>query len=116
MDKEKPTPPPSEVKKSPEQAPVDISDQVAAIFGGDSKYKSIELRKLLRSDEIAKLPAITLTLDYTNLDHAKWVKAFLEYPYPRTQKRTAAIRATESQMKEAANIFASGVEWIQVEE
>ncbi len=99
-----------------EPSPVDISGQVADIFNSDSKYASIKVNEFLHSKEISKLPAITLTLDYKTLGHAKWVKAFLEYPYPRTQKRSAAIRATESQRDEAANIFASNVTWIPVEE
>lgn len=93
--------------------PLDISERVRAILIGDSPRKAIELMRLMRSEDIMQAPALTLTLDYSTLDHAKWVKSFVSSGPPE-QQRTAAIRATESQAKEAANVFASGVDWIQV--
>ncbi|MEK7623650.1 MAG: hypothetical protein AAB408_03200 [Patescibacteria group bacterium] len=93
--------------------PLDISERVRATLYGDSTRKAIDLMRLMRSEDILQAPALTLTLDYTNLNHAKWVKSFVSSGPPE-QKRTASIRATESQAKEAANIFASGVEWVKI--
>jgi len=111
MKNERVTLPPSEV----ETTPVDISDRVRALFGCKDTREQIQLRRSLKGD-FKDTPVLTLTLDYTTLGQARWVKAWIEYGGNDEQKRKAAIRATESQMKEAANVFASGVEWIQVEE
>lgn len=90
--------------------PVDISDRVRAIFENPNQREAMKERIALRRD-IAEIQLLTLTLDYTTLDHAKFLKTLLESE-PQGGKWTFAIRATESQMKEAANVFASGVGWI----
>ena len=95
-----------------ESWPLDISERVTTIINSDSKHKPVDLKRLLQEPEIKNAPSLTLTLDYTNLTNAGWVKAFLEKD--TEQKRTAKIRATEDQMKEAANVFGSGVEWIKI--
>jgi len=93
-----------------EPSPVDISDRVRAIFENPNQREALKERIALRRD-IAEIQLLNLTLDYTTLDHAKFLKTLLESE-PQSGKWTFAIRATESQMKEAANVFASGVEWI----
>jgi hypothetical protein len=93
-----------------EPIPVDISDRVRAIFDNPNQREAMKERIALRRD-IAEIQFLNLTLDYTTLDHAKFLKTLLESE-PQGGKWTFAIRATESQMKDAANVFASGVEWI----
>ena len=94
---------------------LDLSDQVAEILASGRRTATVDLYRLLNSDAVRNAPSVTITLDYTTLDHAKWLKAFLEKT-PPGKNWQAAIRATEAQMKEAANIFASGVKWILKEE
>lgn len=101
-----------EIEDKPEI--LDISEQVSAILNSDSPRAVIELYQFLRSPELKKAPALHVTLNYTTLGMAKWAKGFLESK-PAGQRRTAAIRATEAQVEEAANVFASGVKWIPVE-
>ena len=93
-----------------EPIPVVISDRVRAIFVNPNQREAIKERIALRRD-IAEIQFLTLPLDYTTLDHAKFLKTLLESE-PQGGKWTFALRATEFQMKEAANVFASGVEWI----
>lgn len=107
MSKETPVPPPSEVG-----SPVDISDRIRAMFTNPDARQAIKESIALRTD-INSVMAITLTLDYTTLNHAKFLKGLLE-SQPVGGNWKFAIRATESQMKEAANVFASGIEWIPV--
>lgn len=95
-----------------EPIPVEISGRVKAIFDNLNQREAMKERMALRRD-IAEIQFLNLTLDYTTLDHAKFLKTLLESE-PQGGKWTFAIRATESQMKEAANVFASGVEWIPI--
>jgi hypothetical protein len=95
-----------------EQATLDISERVAEMLRVGGPRAAVDLRTYINS--LSDRPHLTLTLDYSDLNRAKWVKAFLNNAPPE-QQRTAAIRATEAQMKEAANVFASGVEWIPKE-
>ena len=112
MENEKPTPPPSEVK----QAPMDISDRVRAMFTNpDARQGQAIKESIALHRDLEGVTTLTLTLDYTTLNHAKFLKALLERQ-PLGGDWKFSIRATESQMKEAANVFASGVEWIQVED
>ncbi len=57
---------------------------------------------------------LSITVDYTTLEDARALKAFLQLE-PTGQKRTVAIRATKTQHEEAANEFTSGIAWIKVE-
>ncbi len=113
MSHERPTPPPSEV----EPKPVDISDRVRALFemprprGMDFMKAKFALQKELQDNPPT---ALTLTLDYTTLDDAKTLKWLLQSE--QGNKWKFAIRANESQEKEAANVFASGVECIRIDE
>lgn len=96
-----------------EHAPVvDISDRVRELLSLTGPAGIRALRTL--GKELENVPNVTLTLDYTTLEHAKFIKRLLESE-PPGKRWTFSIRATESQMKEAANAFASGVEWIPVE-
>ena len=72
MDRERSTPPPSEQKPTP----VDISDRVRAMFKNPNQREAIEESMALQKD-IKNIPFLTLTLDYTTLDHAKFLKALL---------------------------------------
>jgi len=94
-------------------APLDISDRVMDILANPDAVLAVKERMALRR-ELEGVKNLTLTLDYTTLNHAKFLKSLLQsQPLGGTWK--FAIRATESQMKEAANVFASGVDWIPVE-
>ncbi len=106
--------------KGPESAPLslegepfDISEDINKIMNGDSKAKSVLLSRYVNEQDYR--PSLKLVLDYTTLAFANWVKHFVSNG-PEGQTRTAAIRATEKQAKEAANVFASGVDWIQKED
>lgn len=101
-----------ENKDEPE--PKDISEAVLEIFNGNNKYKNAEIREYLRS--LRSEPELKITMPYIDLNHAKQAKAFLEDALGKNQRRSAAIRATKSQMQEAANIFNSGVEQIEIDE
>lgn len=92
-----------------EPKPRDISQQFL-------EMRFDEWWDFLRS--LRKEPSLSITVDYGNLDRAKRLKAWIEDfgALERNQKRIATIRATESQHKEAANIFASGVKLEKVEE
>lgn len=109
MDREKLTPPPLEQ----EPTPIDISDRVRAMFENPNQQEAMREGMALRRD-ISNIPVLTLTLDYTTLDHAKFLKALLQRQ-PLGGNWKFSIRATEAQMKEAANVFASGVDWIEIE-
>ncbi|TAL50140.1 hypothetical protein EPN81_03690 [Patescibacteria group bacterium] len=63
-------------------------------------------------------PALSITIDWKDVPTARRLKAFLEDSRAkmRGQKRTATIRATESQYYQELNVFASGVKREIVEE
>lgn len=110
MHERKSTPPSSEQ----EPTPIDISERVRTMFENPNQREVMKEGVALRRD-IEGIPCVALTLDYTTLDHAKFLKALLQRQ-PHGANWQFSIRATESQMKEAANVFASGVDWIPVEE
>jgi len=95
-----------------EGAPLDISAEITEALASEDSYGA--KREIMRSDRVRNAPSLTITLDYTTLADARWVKAFLQQG--RGQDRKAWIRATEAQHAEAANEFGSGIEWIKVEE
>ena len=100
-----------ELGKSLSEEPQDISTRVAQVFGEEDKIKKSKLMIQLQR-ELITMPTLTLTLDYTTLAHALFVKSLLGKK-PEEYDWKFAIRATESQMKEATNVFNSGVEWIE---
>ncbi len=91
---------------------LDISREIAEAIAAEDSYGA--KRKIMRSDRIRTAPSLSLILDYTTQEDARWVKAFIEGA--RGQTRKATIRATEAQHTEAANVFGSDVEWIKVDE
>ena len=112
MDKKPSMPPPFEN----EPTVVDISDRVRALFEMPHDRNFMKAKFALQQELKANPPqALTLTLDYTTLDDAKtlkWLKQF--QPVGRNWK--FAIRCNKSQEKEAANVFASDVECIKIDE
>lgn len=61
-------------------------------------------------------PSLSITIDWIDVATARRLKAFLEdFSALGKQARTAAIRATKAQHDQELNVFASGVEWIEVE-
>lgn len=65
-------------------------------------------------DTLKSVSELSINIDWPGESKAQVVKAFLEASKPRGQKRTAAIRATDEQYGQAANVFASGVKRIKV--
>ncbi len=94
-----------------ENQPLDISVEVTAAFASKNRFR--DLRTLMISDRVRNARSLTLTLDYSDIDDANWVKAFLQEG--DEQERTATIRATTAQHDEAANAFGSGISWIEVQ-
>ncbi len=95
--------------------PKDISSDIIKII--DAPEEDVVPRTFIIADYLRDLrrePALTLTMDWHGLAWARWAKAFLENgdALMRGQERTATIRCTEQERNEAANIFASGVKWI----
>ncbi len=96
-----------------EDEPLDISERVKeALFITDAAAKRRSLRQVLKA--IKGVPEVVLTLDYTNIADARWVKSYFLEGGSSEQKRMASLRATDEQRKEAINVFASGVRWIEV--
>ncbi len=97
-----------ESKESIELPPRDISQQFLTM----SAREFLEFLRQIKTE-----PALHIEIDWKDVPTARRLKAFLEdfSALERNQKRTAVIRATISQMKEEANVFASGVTWIKVE-
>ena len=74
-----------------------------------------EFRDFLRT--MRKEPSLSITIDWIDVATARRLKAFLEdFSALGNQVRTAAIRATRTQHDQELNVFASGVQWIKVEE
>lgn len=63
-----------------------------------------------------KEPALSIKIDWIDIQAARRLKAFLEDfdAISKGQKRFAVIRATEEQYKQELNVFASGVKWEKV--
>lgn len=63
-----------------------------------------------------KEPALSIKIDWIDIQTARRLKAFLEDfdAISKGQKRFAVIRATEEQYKQELNVFASGVKWEKV--
>lgn len=94
-----------------EQPPLDMSADFINLWlsGNDAAFEALCRAK---KDE----PALSITIDYiegrVGPIAANYLKQWIEPRPPYTQKRHAAIRATDEQAKESANVFASGVKWI----
>lgn len=78
------------------------------------KKSAIEFMEIL--DQNRKEPALSITIDWADVNTARRLKAFLEGAAGKKQKRYAAIRATQEQHDEEPNVFNSGVKWIKIEE
>lgn len=98
--------------------PLDISEKVKAVIESDEPMRVYTLMDLMDNESVRNAPVLSLTLPWYSLDWAKWVKSWLENPSAlrRSQKREATIVCNETQRKIAANVFASGVGWINGEE
>ncbi len=101
--------------------PLDISTEVCEIIEAPNDPKSpgktFDIRELMNRPDIYNAPILKLELKWYGVDWAKWVKSWLEYMRfsgPK-QIRKAAIICTRLEMESAANVFASGVEWINSE-
>ena len=100
------------LNNSKQEDVTDFSDRVKTAFLETDSLLKMKLRLALVR-EARNLKNLEVTVDYTTLDDAKFLKGFLQSE-PTGGKWKFSIRATESQMKEAANVFASGVDWIPV--
>lgn len=93
----------------------DVSSEYLRIFVNrdpDNKTpQMVEWVKLRRSTDSKP---IRLVVDYSTLDDAKRLKGWLE---SRGGQFTTdfSIRATEEQRREAANVFASGINYLPAE-
>lgn len=98
--------------------PLDISAKVKVVIESDHSRKAITLMDLMDDESIRSASILTLTLPWYSTDWAKWVKSWIENPNALRsgQKRTAVIVCNERQKKMAANVFASGVKWVNSEE
>lgn len=109
----------TEQTKGQEQqsTPLDISKKVRAIIEAPEKKtpKAFQLMDLMREPDISQAKALKLDLPWYSENYAKWVKSWIERGAFEGQERHASITCTESQRKSAANVFASGVEWINSE-
>lgn len=96
---------------------LDLSARVVEIFAvgsGPARLKAImALKKELRG--VPAAASVKIEVDYTNLGDAMLLKGLAQLKPPGSNWQIA-IRATESQMKEAANVFASDVDWKEVAE
>lgn len=92
--------------------PLDISERVKTLFANPNPMQRMKEQLQLHKDLNGRRN-VTLIINYTTLEHAKFIKTLLTHEPPGGNWQFS-IRATESQMKEAANIFASGVDWIQI--
>ncbi len=112
MEKEPTMPHPSEN----EPTTIDISNRVRALFEMPHDREFMKAKLALQRELKANPPqALTLTLDYTTLDDAKTLKLLKQFQ-PVGGNWRLAIRCNESQEKEAANVFASDVECIRIDE
>lgn len=91
-----------------ESGPRDISAEFMSM--SFSQFNDF-LRSLRRE------PALAIKVDWCGVAKAIQLKGFLEDSdaLRRGQKRTAVIRATEAEHKQALNVFVSGVKWERVE-
>lgn len=108
-----------EDSSSKEREPLDISDEIAKILDNPNvspEQKDEDVYGYIRS--LKNEPSLSLIMDWRGLQFARWAKEFVgdTGASVRGQKRIASIRCTEDQKNEAANVFASGVKWINSEE
>jgi len=89
-----------------ESVPKDISTEFLSM----NTFDFADFLRTLRKEQ-----ALSITIDWIDVSTARRLKAFLEdFSALGKQKRSATIRATEEQYKQALNVFASGVKWEKV--
>ena len=89
-----------------EPAPKDISAEFLSM-------EVFEFLDFLRTQR--REPALSITIDWKDVPTARRLKAFLEdFSALVKQKRSVTIRATEEQLNQEPNVFASGVKWEKV--
>ena len=89
-----------------EPAPKDISAEFLSM-------RSLIFLEFLKTQ--GKEPFLSIITDWKDVWAANRLKAFLEDPSRGKQKRSATIRCTVEQHREAANAFSSGVKWGKIE-
>lgn len=87
-----------------ENVPKDISEQFLTM----EVVSFLEYLRTLRNEH-----SLSITIDWVDVPTARRLKAFIEGTAPN-QERAATIRATEAQMRQEPNSFASGVKWEKV--
>lgn len=107
------------VSKFEAEPAVDVSDQAQAIIDCQDLVKKDELSRNFRRKlnfDFKDASLVTINVVCKTADKCKWVKAWMEdTSRPDTQMRKAIIRCSRSVYKDAENIFASGVEWKEIE-
>lgn len=103
-----------------ESETLDISSRVREIIEDNdpgSLPRQGRLRDLMREPGIREAPSLKVTLPWYGLPWARWAKGWLEeYNALRSgQKRSITIVCSETERKQAANVFASGVFWVDSE-
>jgi hypothetical protein len=97
--------------------PLDISSRIIEIIDDpeDKGPKTFIIDDYLQT--LRKEHSLSITMDWRGIEWARWAKAFKENPQALSNKqdREVTIKCTESQKREAANVFASGVKWINSE-
>ncbi len=102
--------------QEPVDLPVDISNQVRMIFRGETNEPKFELlNKLMSGTDVKNAKSLELELPWLGEYAAKWTKAWVEQGAFRGQKRAAKIICTEAEKNSVANVFASGVEWVDID-
>lgn len=100
-----------------DQPAKDISDEVLSIIDGPpiESGKFAAVNEFV--DSLLHEPKLSVTLPWRSPEWAHWAKTFVSDPdaLAAGQTRGATIRCTESQKHKAANVFASGVQWINSE-
>jgi hypothetical protein len=91
-------------KTEHEPAPKDVS----AEFLNMPSHEFADFLRTLRRE-----PALSIVIDWVDINKARALKAFLEYG-PDGQQRSATIRATQEQHDQEMNVFSSGVKWEKV--
>lgn len=89
-----------------EPAPKDISAEFLSMGSLDF----LEFLKTQKNE-----PSLSIITGWKDVWMANRLKAFVEDPDRGKQKRSATIRCTVEQQREAANAFSSGVKWEKVE-
>ena len=100
--------------KEQESTPLDISEEVQMIVEAgdiDGVPRTVRLNRLMR--ELRNAPSLTLTLPWDDsLNLPRWAKARVEGGVSVGQERSATIICSESQKRQEANAFESGVKWV----